>query len=213
VRSALRAWRGIFLERPDEIGEVAQTLAAFAMKARRHGILSLETDAAGAADPFLRKTLNLAIDGVGVQQLRTIMECEIALAEVYAETDAKVWESAGGYAPTAGILGAVMGLIQVMKHLEDIREVGHGIAVAFVATVYGVGAANLFFLPAAQKLRARMQAATLSRDMILEGIAGIVEGLNPAMIRVKLEAYSPHTASRRGAVAIPRAVAGRVRAS
>src|SRR5262249_5043307 len=96
----------------------------------------------------------------------------------------------GGYAPTIGIIGAVMGLIQVMKHLEDIREVGHGIAVAFVATVYGVGFANIFFLPVASKLRARMRDATLTKEMILEGVIGIVEGLNPTLIRLKLEAYN-----------------------
>ena len=121
-----------------------------------------------------------------------MMEIDIALAEHAAESEAKVWEAAGGYAPTIGIIGAVMGLIQVMKHLEDIKEVGHGIAVAFVATVYGVGAANILFLPAANKLRARMHEASLRKDMILEGITGIVEGLNPTLIRLKLDAYNPH---------------------
>ena len=90
-----------------------------------------------------------------------------------------------------------MGLIQVMKHLEDIKEVGHGIAVAFVATVYGVGSANIFFLPAASKLRTRMHEATLRKDMILEGVIGIVEGLNPTLIRMKLEAYNPHPAAKK----------------
>ena len=99
--------------------------------------------------------------------------------------------AAGGYAPTIGIIGAVMGLIQVMKHLEDIKEVGHGIAVAFVATVYGVGSANIFFLPAAGKLRARMREAMLLNEMILEGVIGIVEGLNPTLIRMKLDSYCP----------------------
>src|SRR5262249_38299365 len=111
--------------------------------------------------------------------------------EQAGENDAKVWESAGGYAPTIGIIGAVMGLIQVMKHLEDIKEVGHGIAVAFVATVYGVGSSNLFFLPAANKLRARMRDVVLTKEMILEGVIGIVEGLNPTLIRMKLESFSP----------------------
>ena len=100
-----------------------------------------------------------------------------------------MWEAAGGYAPTVGIIGAVMGLIQVMKHLEDIKEVGHGIAVAFVATVYGVASSNLFFLPAASKLRARMHDAAQLKDMTLEGVVGIVEGLNPTLIRLKLGAY------------------------
>lgn len=119
-----------------------------------------------------------------------MMELEISLDEQAAESEAKVWEAAGGYAPTVGIIGAVMGLIQVMKHLEDIKEVGHGIAVAFVATVYGVGSANIFFLPAANKLRARMRQASIAKEMTLEGVVGIVEGLNPTLIRMKLEAYN-----------------------
>ena len=90
-----------------------------------------------------------------------------------------------------------MGLIQVMKHLEDIKEVGHGIAVAFVATVYGVGSANIFFLPAATKLRARMRDASLRKDMMLEGVIGIVEGLNPTLIRLKLDAYDRHPAAKK----------------
>jgi chemotaxis protein MotA len=107
-----------------------------------------------------------------------------------AEEEAKVFESAGGYAPTIGIIGAVLGLIQVMKHLENIDEVGRGIAVAFVATVYGVGSANLFFLPAANKLRARAHRATQIKELMLEGVVAIVEGLNPKLIRTKLEAYA-----------------------
>ncbi len=120
-----------------------------------------------------------------------MMELDIALGEQAGEAEARVWESAGGYAPTIGIIGAVLGLIQVMKHLEDIKEVGHGIAVAFVATVYGVGSANLFFLPAANKLRARVRRAALLKEMMLEGVIGIVEGLNPTLIRLKLEPYDP----------------------
>ena len=118
----------------------------------------------------------------------------MVLGEQSLEAEAKVWEAAGGYSPTIGIIGAVLGLIQVMKHLEDIKEVGHGIAVAFVATVYGVGSANIFFLPAANKLRARMREATVIKEMILEGVVGIVEGLNPTLIRMKVEAFDPHPA-------------------
>jgi chemotaxis protein MotA len=135
-----------------------------------------------------------------------MMEIDIALAEHTAESDAKVWEAAGGYAPTIGIIGAVMGLIQVMKHLEDIKEVGHGIAVAFVATVYGVASANILFLPAAAKLRMRINEATLRKDMILEGIIGIVEGLNPTLIRLKLDAYNPIREVKKASTPKPAAV-------
>jgi chemotaxis protein MotA len=115
---------------------------------------------------------------------------EAELEETQAESEAKVFEGAGGYAPTIGIMGAVLGLIQVMKNLANIEEVGHGIAVAFVATVYGVGVSNLFFLPVAQKIKARAHAETKRRILIIEGISGIVEGLNPKLVRLKLEAFT-----------------------
>ena len=197
MATVLRAFRGlggVFLDRGADTSALIATMIQFATKARKQGIVSLETDAAAVTDPFLRKSLSLAVDGTDLTELRKMMEIDIALAEHNAEAEAKVWDAAGGYAPTIGIIGAVMGLIQVMKHLEDIKEVGHGIAVAFVATVYGVGSANIFFLPAATKLRTRMHEASLRKDMILEGVIGIVEGLNPTLIRMKLDAYDPKPA-------------------
>lgn len=131
----------------------------------------------------------LAIDGTEPRELRTIMELEIEKHNEHEEHIPKVFESAGGFAPTIGIIGAVLGLIQVMQHLDDINEVGRGIAVAFVATVYGVGAANLFFLPAAGKLRLRIQEERLTREMMLEGVISILEGMNPRMIETKLFSY------------------------
>ena len=192
---ALRAVKGlvnVFLERTSSASATIESIIGYATKARKNGIVSLETETAAIPDPFLRKALNLAVDGTDLQELRKMMEIDINLSEQSAEAEAKVWESAGGYAPTIGIIGAVLGLIQVMKHLEDIEKVGHGIAVAFVATVYGVGSANIFFLPAANKLRARIRETTVLKDMTLEGIVGIVEGLNPTLIRMKLEAYDQH---------------------
>jgi chemotaxis protein MotA len=118
-----------------------------------------------------------------------MLELEIEIEEQKAEAEAKVFECAGGYAPTVGIIGAVLGLIQVMKNLANIDEVGHGIAVAFVATVYGVASANLLFLPAGSKIRARAMVVIQRKELILEGVSGIVEGLNPKLIRMKLEAY------------------------
>jgi chemotaxis protein MotA len=191
VTRAFRGLRCVFFERSTAAGQIIDLLIGFATKARKNGIVSLESEAAAVSDPFLRKALNLAVDGTDLQELRKMMEIDMTLAEESGEAEAKVWEAAGGYAPTIGIIGAVMGLIQVMKHLEDIKEVGHGIAVAFVATVYGVGSANLFFLPAANKLKARMRERLLVNDMILEGVIGIVEGLNPTLIRLKLESYNP----------------------
>jgi chemotaxis protein MotA len=118
-----------------------------------------------------------------------MMELEMDMEEHETEAEAKVFEQAGGYSPTVGIIGAVMGLIQVMKNLANIDEVGHGIAVSFVATVYGVGLANLFFLPAAGKIKARAAETFKLRQLMLEGVCSIVEGMNPKLIRSKLEAF------------------------
>ncbi|HZT30558.1 MAG TPA: flagellar motor protein [Bryobacteraceae bacterium] len=185
----------VFLEKAMDPEGAIENILAFATKARREGIVSLEQDAEAIGDPFLRKALNLAVDGTDLQQLRRMMELEIGLIEQRGEAEAKVFESAGGYAPTIGIIGAVLGLMQVMKNLSNIEEVGRGIAVAFVATVYGVGSANLFFLPAANKLRARLHQEVQMRELSLEGVVGIVEGLNPKLIRLKLEGYGPAPAA------------------
>jgi chemotaxis protein MotA len=167
-----------------------EQVIGFATKARKNGLVSLEQEALTIEDPFLKKALTLAVDGTDLLEIRKMLELQICLEEENAEAEAKVFECAGGYAPTVGIIGAVMGLIQVMKNLANIDEVGHGIAVAFVATVYGVGLANLFLLPAASKIKARAHAEIERKELILEGVAGIVEGLNPKLIRSKLECYS-----------------------
>lgn len=181
---------GIIFFEPDQSPHaMIEEIIAYATKARKSGIVSLEQQADAIQDPFLRKALNLAVDGTDLDVIRKTMELEIALEEHHGEAEAKVFEAAGGYAPTIGIIGAVLGLIQVMKNLANIEEVGHGIAVAFVATVYGVGSANIFFLPAGAKIRARLQKVIQSRELMLEGVAGIVEGLNPKLIRSRLEAY------------------------
>lgn len=180
----------VFFEKAVPADAMIETIVGFATKARKNGIVALEQDAEGIQDPFLKKALNLAVDGTDLQEIRKMLELDIAISDHHLEQEAKVWESAGGYAPTIGILGAVMGLIQVMKNLADIDAVGHGIAVAFVATVYGVGLANIFFLPAGNKVRARAHHETQMKELIVEGVVAIVEGLNPKLIRSKLEAYS-----------------------
>jgi chemotaxis protein MotA len=189
LRSAVKQLRTVFFEKAEAPDAAIEEIITYATKARKNGIVALEQDADAVADKFLRKALNLAVDGTDLQVLRKMMELEISLEEHHGEAEAKVFEAAGGYSPTIGIIGAVLGLIQVMKHLEDIKEVGHGIAVAFVATVYGVAAANLFFLPAANKIKARVQNSLQMKELMLEGVIGIVEGLNPKLIRSKLNAY------------------------
>jgi chemotaxis protein MotA len=186
---AARQLGSVFFDRSDTPDAVIEEIIEYATQARKQGIVSLEQQAAAVQDPFLRKALNLAVDGIDMSQIRSIMELEITLMEQDGEMEAKVFDCAGGYSPTIGIIGAVLGLIQVMKNLANIDEVGRGIAVAFVATVYGVGSANLLFLPAANKLKARVRDAVRVREVMLEGVLSIVEGLNPKLIRTKLEAY------------------------
>ena len=182
--------RHVFFEQSAGAGAMIEELVTFATKARKQGIVSLEQDAEALTDPFLKKALSLAVDGTDLQEIRKMLELEIEQFEHHAGEEAKVWEAAGGYSPTIGIIGAVMGLIQVMKNLADIDAVGHGIATAFVATVYGVAFANIAFLPAGNKIKVRAQRDVQMMELIVEGISGIVEGLNPKLIRSKLEAYA-----------------------
>jgi len=179
----------VVLDKTQPPDAAIEELIGFATKARKNGLVSLENDAIQIEDPFLRKALTLAVDGTDLQEVRNMMQLEIETAENRAIAEAKVFEAAGGYSPTIGIIGAVMGLIQVMKNLANIEEVGHGIAVAFVATVYGVGLANILLLPAATKIKSRIQSETELKELKLEGVVGIVEGLNPKLIRTKLDAY------------------------
>ncbi len=188
--SALKKFNVVFIDRSPSFDAMIDEIIAYATKARKQGIVSLEQDAYAAHDPFLRKALGLAVDGADLQELRKMMELQMSVEEQRGEAEAKVFEAAGGYSPTIGIIGAVLGLIQVMKNLENIEEVGKGIAVAFVATVYGVGVANILLLPAGNKIRARLHHAMQMREMMLEGVVGIVEGLNPKLLRSKLDAYA-----------------------
>ena len=191
LRSAAAKLSTVFFQASHPPDVIIEQIIGYATKARKNGIVSLEDETESIQDPFLKKALNLAVDGADLLELRRMMELEITLEEQRGEAEAKVYEAAGGYAPTIGIIGAVLGLIQVMKHLANIDEVGRGIAVAFVATVYGVASANIFFLPAGAKLRSRLHEAVQIRELMLEGVLGIAEGLNPKLIRIKLEAYLP----------------------
>jgi chemotaxis protein MotA len=195
---AVKAVMSVVIEKQQSPNAVIEEIIAYATKARKNGIVSLEQDAESAPDKFLRKALNLAVDGTDLQEIHKMMELEMSVEERRADQEARVFEAAGGYAPTIGIIGAVLGLIQVMKNLANIDEVGRGIAVAFVATIYGVASANIVFLPVGTKIKARTHAAMQVKELMLEGVAGIVEGLNPKLIRTKLEAFLEPTAPRAG---------------
>ena len=199
VLAAARRLATVFFYR-EETGEAAvEQLVGFANKARRSGIISLDEDLAAIEDPFLKQALMLAVDGTEPGELRRIMELQMDAQSEIEEKIPAVFESAGGFSPTIGIIGAVLGLIQVMQHLDHINEVGRGIAVAFVATIYGVAAANLFFLPAAGKLRLRAEQEMSRKEMMLEGVVSILEGMNPRILEIKLTGFLdsiPETESR-----------------
>jgi len=186
VLSSFRRLAHVFVEPAQNAQATIGVLVGFANQARREGIISLDRETEKIQDPFLRRALMLAIDGTEPQELRKIMELELDNKEEQEEKIPQLFESAGGFSPTIGIIGAVLGLIQVMQHLDKIEEVGRGIAVAFVATIYGVGAANLFFLPAAGKLKIRIREEQIIRELTLEGVLSILEGMNPRMLETKL---------------------------
>ena len=193
VAAAFRSLTHVFAAPRKHDSQLIRQLVAFANKARRNGLVSLDTDLQTIQDPFLKQTLMLAVDGTEPAELRKIMRVSLDSATEDEERLPAVFESAGGFSPTIGILGAVLGLIQVMKNLDNIQEVGKGIAVAFVATIYGVGIANLFFLPFAGKMRIRIRDEHQSREMMLEGVISILEGMNPRMLEVKLSGFLNNT--------------------
>jgi chemotaxis protein MotA len=186
VLQAMRRFGSVFITPQQNPQQMIHRLVEYAQKARKQGIVSLDAELPGIEDPFLKKTLMLAVDGTEPEELRKIMELELDNQAEYEEQVPQVFESAGGFAPTIGIIGAVLGLIQVMQHLDKIDEVGRGIAVAFVATLYGVGSANLLYLPVAGKMKLRIRDEQIAREMTLEGVASILEGMNPRMLETKL---------------------------
>jgi len=197
ILRAVRALRTVFLWDGEPPSKTIDTVLAYAIRARQAGILSLDSDLATIQDPFLEKAIRQLVDATSPQTLRDMLEVETRGREEYDEIPAKVFEAAGGYAPTVGILGAVIGLIQVMQHLSDPARLGQGIAVAFVATIYGVGAANLFFLPAATKLRMKARHEARRRELMLEGVLAIQEGLFVRVIEEKLYGLAAEVVPRK----------------
>ena len=166
-----------------------QSIVRWADAARKEGVLSLENQVETVSDDFTRNGLQMLVDGFEPDKIRDALEIEISAYDERQRTAARVWEAAGGYAPTVGILGAVLGLIHVMENLSDPAKLGGGIAVAFVATIYGVASANLIFLPIAGKLKALIQAQVAHRELLLDGLLGIAGGENPKLIEARLTGY------------------------
>lgn len=185
----MRMGRWAFRPPTVEYLRLIRRVTEWSATSRKGGLLALEPQVATARDAFERKGLQLLVDGAEPATLREILERDIDTWEDAHRAGARVWESAGGYAPTIGILGAVMGLIHVMENLSEPTRLGAGIAVAFVATIYGVGLANLVFLPMAGKLRAHVAREVKRREMLIDGLAAIASGENPRVIAGRLEGF------------------------
>ncbi len=186
---AIRAAGATFKKPAADAAKLVDEIVDYANRARRDGILALESVAAKSSSSFLSKALMMAIDGADSTSLRQTMEIAIGQHEEHGEDAAKVFEAAGGYSPTIGIIGAVLGLIHVMSNLSDISAVGAGIASAFVATIYGVGAANILFLPLGGRIKLRVRDELQTMELMLTGVLAIQEGMNPKLVRERLSEF------------------------
>ena len=188
--------KGVFMGVRDPAPQLIADLSRFAARARRQGLISLDGELELIQDSFFRKSLTLAIDGTPADELRKLMELEMDREADEEEQIPRVFDAAGGFAPTIGILGAVIGLIQVMQRLENISAVGKGIAVSFVATIYGVGSANILFLPCAGRIKIFMRRKQVLRELILDGVLAIVERKSPRSLETELSVYLSRTPTR-----------------
>ena len=189
MKHALRIFPWIMKPPPMQGPELVKKMVDWSNIARKQGLLGLEPLLEREKDGFVRKALQLVVDGTEPEQIRGVMEVELDTREHADTTAAKVFEGMGVYSPTLGIIGAVLGLMAVMQNLADPAKLGQGIAAAFTATVYGIGFANLFFLPVAAKLKVTIQAQSQIREMIIEGMLSIAQGENPRSIEAKLQGY------------------------
>lgn len=193
--NGLKMLRWIFFPPKDDAEEMLGNIMEWVRISRRESILALDKVAETQEDPFIKQGLRLVVDGVEASQIRAVLETMIHTREHHEHVSGEMYEAMGGYAPTVGILGAVLGLITVMANLGDPSKLGAGIATAFVATVYGVGAANLFFLPVANKLRLLVRWRVRRMDMILEGLVGIAVMEKPIQLEMRLRSFLHEGAS------------------
>ena len=187
--AALAQARWMLFPPQRDLVQQAERLQAWAQFARQQGLLALENQAEQESDPFTRQGLTMIVDGVSIEDIRRLLEADIDIEQERNEHAARVFEAMGGYSPTIGIIGAVIGLIQAMFHLEEPGTLGAGIAIAFVATIYGVGFANLLYLPIANRLRAFHYHYGLYQEMTLEGLLAIAHGENGQQVERRLRAY------------------------
>ncbi len=189
MRRALRILKWIVRPPSSDYQQSIKLIVEWSQIARKEGLLGLEPIIPQQPDPFIQRGLQFLVDGVEPEMIRNVLETEIGSHEDAHLAAAKVYEGLGIYAPTLGIIGAVMGLMAVMQNLADPSKLGHGIAAAFVATIYGIASANLFFLPMASKLKSIIAQQVRVRELMLEGFLGIAEGDNPRYIEARLEAF------------------------
>ena len=189
VLLALKNTRKVFLDPRNDPKRVITEIMEMSAIARKSGLIAVESMVGDTKSSFFRKGLQLVVEGTEPKLTREILEIEMNYFEEYNNTSARVFESAGAYAPTIGIIGAVLGLIHVMENLAEPDKLGAGIAVAFVATVYGVASANLFWLPVAGKLKNKVREEVIMNEMVLEGMVALSEGENPIMVRDKLTGF------------------------
>ena len=187
--SDIKMLKNVFMPPKSDFNALITEIGGFATKARKEGIISLEKEAYNASDSLLTLGLGAVADGTDPALVREMMENQIEQLENYVNNAAKVFESFGGYSPTLGIIGAVMGLIQVMQNLSDPSKLGAGIAVAFVATIYGLFAANLVMIPISTRIKFIYQGVFLYKNMILEGVLSIQAGESPVLIERKLRSF------------------------
>jgi chemotaxis protein MotA len=185
----IKMGRWAFMPPKLELQALAYQLTAWSTLARKEGVLTLEAQVEGLKDPFLAKGLQLLVDGNSATKIREVLEVDIHTWEEIRWQGARVWESAAGYSPTVGILGAVLGLIQVMQNLGEPAKLGAGIAVAFIATIYGVGLANLVFLPISGKIKMLIMQELVKREMMIDALEMIANAENPRFIENKLKGY------------------------
>jgi chemotaxis protein MotA len=187
---AVKALALVFGNKVDDAHALIEEIVGYAQLARREGVLVLEGAAENVKNPFFKKGLLMVVDGIDSKTLQETLELGIGEIDERGEIPAKVFEAAGGYAPTIGIIGAVLGLIHVMSNLADVAKVGEGIAVAFVATIYGVGAANIVFLPAANKLKLKHRQEMIRHEIVLHGVLAIQQGQNRKIIVERLSVFA-----------------------
>jgi len=198
IIQAAKDVKKIFLPPKTNHENIIKDIIGYAAKARKNGLISLEQESQNIKDVFIKKGISLVVDGIDPQKLRDTMETELAAFEEHSKVSAEVFEAAGGFAPTIGIIGAVLGLIHVMENLSDSSKLGSGIAVAFVATIYGLMTANIVCLPMGSKLKHRLKEEIQLKEMVIEGLIAIQNGENPHFIEQRLRSYLQYQDEKKG---------------